>query len=44
MNRSIVYQKEDLDTLVDHVPIEYKASATKMMFDMMDHDAYDNTT
>lgn len=42
MNRSIVYHTEDLNSLSENIPEQHKIPVTKMMFDMMNHEAYNN--
>lgn len=41
-NRSIVYHTEDLNTLAENIPPSLQAPVTKMMYEMMTHDAYNN--
>jgi len=42
MNKTIVYHSEDLNSLTEDLSEEYKTPVTKLMYDMMNHEAYNN--
>lgn len=42
MNRSYVYHTEDINSLTANVPTNLKTSVTKLTYDMINHEAYDN--
>ena len=42
MNKSIVYNTEDISALIENVPDNLKGPVTKLSMDIMTHDAYNN--
>lgn len=42
MNKSRIYDMEDLITLTENIPSTVKGPVTKMMMDIMNHDGYNN--